>query len=62
MIQNRKPIIISISGYSLTKAEINILKRQKPWGVILFKRNRIIFLATILNSVVTSLFNGIPFG
>ena len=43
MIKNRKPIIISISGYSLTKAEINILKRQKPWGVILFKRNILSF-------------------
>ena len=43
MIQNRKPIIISISGYSLTTPEINILKSQKPWGVILFKRNILSF-------------------
>ena len=43
MIKNRKPIIISISGYSLTNAEINILKSQKPWGVILFKRNILSF-------------------
>ena len=36
---NRKAIIISISGISLTHEEINIFKKEKPWGVILFKRN-----------------------
>ena len=35
----RKAVIISISGYFLTKDEINILKTNKPWGIILFKRN-----------------------
>ena len=35
----RKAAIISISGNSLTRQEINIFKREKPWGVILFKRN-----------------------
>jgi|TARA_B110000240_G_scaffold134899_1_gene149608 beta-N-acetylhexosaminidase len=35
----RKAAIISISGFSLTTQEINIFKKEKPWGVILFKRN-----------------------
>ena len=35
----RKAAIISISGFSLSIQEINIFKREKPWGVILFKRN-----------------------
>jgi len=35
----RKAAIISISGMSLTPQEIKIFKNEKPWGVILFKRN-----------------------
>ena len=35
----RKAAIISISGTSLTQQETNIFKKDKPWGVILFKRN-----------------------
>ena len=35
----RKAAIISISGNTLTKQEKNIFKKDKPWGVILFKRN-----------------------
>ena len=35
----RKAAIISISGICLTYEEINIFKKEKPWGVILFKRN-----------------------
>jgi beta-N-acetylhexosaminidase len=35
----RKAAIISISGISLSKQEIQIFKKEKPWGVILFKRN-----------------------
>jgi beta-N-acetylhexosaminidase len=35
----RKAVIISISGTVLKKSEINIFKKEKPWGVILFKRN-----------------------
>ena len=34
-----KAIIISISGYKLTKIEKKIFKEHLPWGVILFKRN-----------------------
>jgi beta-N-acetylhexosaminidase len=36
---NRKPIIISVAGKKLTKAEKFLIKNEKPWGVILFKRN-----------------------
>ena len=36
---NRKPAIISLKKYVLTSQEKYILKTEKPWGVILFKRN-----------------------
>ena len=35
----RKAAIVSIAGPFLTSHEIAILKREKPWGIILFKRN-----------------------
>ena len=35
----RKAIIISISGKTLTTDEKKILKKEKPWGIILFSRN-----------------------
>tara|TARA_B110000211_G_scaffold206299_1_gene241173 strand:- start:764 stop:1711 length:948 start_codon:yes stop_codon:yes gene_type:complete len=35
----RKAAIVSISGQTLTKKEIIIIKKEKPWGIILFKRN-----------------------
>ena len=35
----KKAIIISISGFTLTKKEIDLFKSYLPWGVILFKRN-----------------------
>ena len=35
----KKAIIISLSGYKLTKTELNIFKKYLPWGVILFRRN-----------------------
>ena len=36
---NRKPVITSISTYKLTVLEKKLFKSQKPWGIILFKRN-----------------------
>ena len=36
---NRKAIIISLSGTSLSKKESILISKYKPWGVILFKRN-----------------------
>ena len=35
----RKAAIISIKGTSLSSLEMRLLKKEKPWGVILFKRN-----------------------
>jgi len=35
----RKAAIVSISGPILTKKESVIIKKEKPWGIILFKRN-----------------------
>jgi beta-N-acetylhexosaminidase len=35
----RKAVIISIEGTFLKPSEIDILKKEKPWGIILFKRN-----------------------
>ena len=35
----KKAIIISIKGYNLTNREKLLLSKEKPWGVILFKRN-----------------------
>ena len=34
-----KALIISIKGTILTKKETKLLIKEKPWGVILFKRN-----------------------
>ena len=35
----RKAAIVSISGPFLTRLEMSIIKKEKPWGIILFKRN-----------------------
>ena len=35
----KKAIIISIKGTFLTKKEKLLLSKEKPWGLILFKRN-----------------------
>ena len=37
--KKKKAIIISIKGYKLTNKERLILSKEKPWGLILFKRN-----------------------
>ena len=34
-----KALIISLSGTELSKMEKILLSKEKPWGVILFKRN-----------------------
>ena len=36
---NRKAVIFGISSYQLKSAEKLILKKIKPWGIILFSRN-----------------------
>ena len=45
---NRKAAIISIQGSKLTASEIKLLKKEKPWGIILFKRN---IIKTKLNDI-----------
>ena len=35
----RKAIIVSVSGLKLSNKEKKLFKKEKPWGVILFKRN-----------------------
>ena len=35
----KKAIIISIKGLKLTHKECSLLVNEKPWGLILFKRN-----------------------
>ena len=35
----KKAIIISIKGYKLSKKKNYFLSKEKPWGLILFKRN-----------------------
>jgi beta-N-acetylhexosaminidase len=35
----KKAIIVSIKGYKLTSKEKSLLSKEKPWGLILFKRN-----------------------
>ena len=36
---NRKAIIFGIKSYKLTNKEKNLIKKEKPWGIILFSRN-----------------------
>ena len=35
----KKAIIISIKGYDLSIKEQMLIAEEKPWGLILFKRN-----------------------
>ena len=35
----KKAIIISIKGYDLSIKEQKLIANEKPWGLILFKRN-----------------------
>ena len=35
----KKAIIISINGSKLSNKEKMLLSKEKPWGIILFKRN-----------------------
>ena len=45
---NRKAAIISIKGPILSSSEKSLLRKEKPWGIILFKRNITSFKQTIL--------------
>ncbi len=39
MISKRKAFITGIKSQKLTSSEVKFLKKQKPWGIILFSRN-----------------------
>ena len=39
-----KALIVIIKGLSLTRKEKNLLRNERPWGIILFKRNLKSFL------------------
>ena len=34
-----KALIISVKSTELSKSEIKLITKEKPWGIILFKRN-----------------------
>ena len=38
-MKNRKAIIFGLRGLKLSKEEIKILRKETPWGIILFSRN-----------------------
>ena len=54
-IKDRKSFICGIKGYELTKYEYQFIKKNKPWGIILFQRN----IKTInqVNKLTTSIKN-----
>ena len=39
IINNHRSFICGVKGKVLSKKEIEFLKKYKPWGIILFKRN-----------------------
>jgi len=51
----KKAIIVSIKGLKLTSREILLLSKEKPWGLILFKRN--IKSATQIKKLIKSIRN-----
>ena len=57
-MRNAKSIIIGISGLSLTKEEISLLKYYLPLGIILFSRNiKSIKQCSILTNSIRKLFS-----
>ena len=38
-MMDRKALILGIKGTKLLKSETNLIRREKPWGIILFSRN-----------------------
>ena len=50
---NRKAVIFGIKGYKLTNKEKRLLKKIKPWGIILFSRNiqNICQLKLLINNI-----------
>ena len=57
MISNRKAFITGIKSLKLTSSEVKFLKKQKPWGIILFTRNiKSINQAKLLTDSIRKLF------
>ena len=57
-MKNRKSFIIGLKSTSLELNEIRFLKKYKPWGIILFKRNiKSIKQSKILTDNIKKLFN-----
>ena len=57
-MKNRKSFIIGLRSTSLELNEIRFLKKYKPWGIILFKRNiKSIKQSKILTDNIKKLFN-----
>ena len=54
---NRKAIIFGLKGYNLTKTEKKFIKKNKPWGIILFSRNikNIIQLKKLVSDIKRSI-------
>ena len=57
MIKNKSAIIYGVKGYYLSKSEKFFLKKNKPWGIILFSRNikNIIQLKKLINDIKITL-------
>ena len=57
MISKRKAFITGIKSLKLTTSEVKFLKKQKPWGIILFSRNiKSINQAKLLTHSIRKLF------
>ena len=57
MISKRKAFITGIKSLKLTSSEVKFLKKQKPWGIILFSRNiKSINQAKLLTNSIRKLF------
>ena len=58
IIKNHRSFICGVKGKVLSKKEIEFLKKYKPWGIILFKRNIGSIKQTInLTNSVKKIFN-----
>ena len=58
MIKKRKAFICGIKGKKLSKKEISFLRKNKPWGIILFSRNiKSIEQTQKLTKKIKSIFN-----
>ena len=57
-MMDRKALILGIKGTKLLKSETNLIRREKPWGIILFSRNiKSIYQLKKLIRSIRSVFN-----